>query len=277
MNWISRTSAGVTSRSSAVPVTSAAHWPAYRSGIGRITTANVKITHRNTCRPFIVAPPTRPQSLRSVRIEERPALPFIGDMGGQYQAQFGQRLEFPQLSLHENSGNRAYIASKVGFYRDDACRVRRLGGRNGFSLDRLRRCRLGWGARPAEPRSGALTPSRQEFGTVFRVGHMPCEQLIQCPQIARVSDRPLHGDRRHRTDESRQVALGFPQQFGAERRLVRDGLRGIGGGWWRLPRQGRHRVGNGLRERRRVGVTLRGIECDRFANYVLHGLGDSRV
>src|SRR5438105_164284 len=28
--------------------------------------------------------PTRPQSLRSVRIEERPALPFIGDMGGQY-------------------------------------------------------------------------------------------------------------------------------------------------------------------------------------------------
>src|SRR5690349_16120815 len=98
--------------------------------------------------------------LRSVRIEERPALSFIRDMSSQHETQFGQRLKFLELSINENSGNGADIACNGRLDRHNTCRVGPCDGTISRWLDRSCRCRLGPGTRPTEPRSGPLPASR---------------------------------------------------------------------------------------------------------------------
>src|SRR5690242_16224850 len=198
MNWISRTSEGVASTSSAPLAASPAGRWAELGGIPAAATAthpSTDSTMARTCFTDRLVP--------SMRIKKRPSIGLVRNMSGQHEAQLFQGLELVQLPLHKNFRDRPDISRQILLNGDD----RRLPGRSGGAKRSLPGGFLplgGWcRGLPPEARSCPLPPLRQKLAAIPRIAHLTAEQIVKLEDILRLACGPPHRDRSHRADECR--------------------------------------------------------------------------
>src|SRR5438128_1768644 len=114
-------SAALTSTSRASAATLAASKGAEMDMSIASETAMVPSNPATRSRPLIYAPPN---SVSSVDPQKRLSVAFIRDMGRQCAIKFVQRFVFFELSLDQDSGDRANVANEIRFDRGN---VRRRG------------------------------------------------------------------------------------------------------------------------------------------------------
>ncbi len=131
-------------------------------------------------------------SIPSLGPQKSLSVTFVRDMGREGAVEFAQGLVLFELSLDQDFGDRPDIASEVRLNRRDVCetgRWRRL-VTSFYSLP-LRLCWRQRGGSDGYFCGRSSLSSRQKFGTIARIYHLPAQQLVERHDVIGLSNCTL--------------------------------------------------------------------------------------